>query len=64
MIMPSSLQMGTLIPLEAYNLTIGMHLVVTLGAFLSLLMALLSVIGILTGQIIKKEVIGRITIKN
>ena len=64
MIMPSSLQMGTLIPLEAYNLTIGMHLVVTLGAFLSLLMALLSVIGILTGKIIKKEVIGRITMKN
>jgi MFS family permease len=57
MIMPSSLQMGTLTPSEAYNLTIGMHLVVTLGAFLSLLMVLLSVIGILTGKIIKKKLL-------
>jgi hypothetical protein len=37
-----------------------MHLVVMLGAFLSLIMASLSIIGILTSKIIKREVLDRI----
>ncbi len=57
---PTTLQLDTLEPLQAYNLTMGMHLVVTLGMFLSLTMALLSIIGILTGKIIKREVLDRI----
>ena len=57
---PTTLQLNSLIPLQAYDLTTGMHLVVTLGIILSLIMALLSVIGILTGKIIKKEVLDRI----
>jgi hypothetical protein len=58
--MPNSLQMNILSPLEAYNLTVGMHLVVLLGALLSILMALLSVVGMLTGKMIKREVLDRI----
>jgi hypothetical protein len=57
---PTTLQLNSLIPLQAYDLTTGMHLVVTLGVILSLIMALLSVIGILTGKIIKREVLDRI----
>lgn len=57
---PTTLQLNTLIPLQAYDLTTGMHLVVMLGAFLSLIMALLSIIGILTSKIIKREVLDRI----
>ncbi len=57
---PTTLQLNSLIPLQAYDLTTGMHLVVTLGVILSLIMALLSVIGILTGKVIKKEVLDRI----
>jgi EmrB/QacA subfamily drug resistance transporter len=57
---PTTLQLNTLIPLQAYDLTTGMHLVVILGAFLSLIMALLSVIGILTGKIIKREILDRV----
>jgi uncharacterized membrane protein len=57
---PTTLQLNSLIPLQAYDLTTGMHLVVTLGVILSLIMALLSVVGILTGKVIKKEVLDRI----
>jgi len=57
---PITLQLNTLIPLQAYDLTTGMHLVVTLGAFLSLIMAILSVLGIFTSKIIKREVLDRI----
>ncbi len=59
-IMPNSLQMNILSPLEAYNLTVGMHLVVLLWDLLSILMALLSVVGMLTGKMIKREVLDRI----
>ncbi len=56
----TTLQLNNLLPLEAYNLTTGLHLVVTLGIFLSLLMAFLSVMGILTGEMIKNKVFDRI----
>ncbi len=51
----TTLQLNSLIPLQAYDLTTGMHLVVILGAFLSLLMALLSIVGILSTKIIKES---------
>ncbi len=57
---PTTLQLNTLIPLQACDLTTSMHLVVMLGAFLSLIMASLSIIGILTSKIIKREVLDRI----
>ncbi|WP_231551464.1 hypothetical protein [Methanobacterium sp. SMA-27] len=50
----TTLQLTNLLPLEAYNLTTGQHLVVTLGIFISL-MAFLSVRGILTGKMIKNK---------
>jgi MFS family permease len=51
----TTLQLNSLIPLQAYDLTTGMHLVVLLGAFLSLVMALLSIIGMLSTKIIKES---------
>jgi hypothetical protein len=61
-IMPNTLLTNILPPFEANNLTQGVHLVMTLGVFLSLIMALLSVLGILTIKMIKREVLNRIQI--
>jgi EmrB/QacA subfamily drug resistance transporter len=56
-ISPAILQTHQLFSLDAYNFTIGMHLVVTFAAILSVLMALLSILGMGTRRI-KKEVSG------
>jgi MFS family permease len=56
-ISPAILQTHQLFNLDAYNFTIGMHLVVTFAAILSVLMALLSILGMGTRRI-KKEVSG------
>jgi hypothetical protein len=58
-IMPSTLLMNIIHPFEANNLTQGVHLVMTLRVFLSLMMVLISVLGILTIKMIEREVLDR-----
>ncbi len=54
-ISPTTLELSTLIPLDAYNLTTGLTLVATLGAYLSIIMAILTIVGIFTTKRIKRE---------
>lgn len=58
-ISPELLKLHQLFSLDAYNFTLGMHFVVTFAALLSILMAVLSILGLGT-QRIKKEVAERV----